>query len=98
VDRYAESVPVPKTTMSRADHYTPQNVLITGGAGFIASHVIALFVKKYPNYKVLLTIVNPGFLSLRFQLAMRRTTFALRCVSTFIHIFLGTSYGPCTRL
>jgi dTDP-glucose 4,6-dehydratase len=29
-----------------------KNVLITGGAGFIGSHVVKLFVKKYPDYKV----------------------------------------------
>jgi len=27
-------------------------ILITGGAGFIGSHVIRLFVNKYPNYKI----------------------------------------------
>jgi len=32
--------------------YEPKNILITGGAGFIASHVILLLVKKYPNYKI----------------------------------------------
>ena len=29
-----------------------KNVLITGGAGFIGSHVVRLFVKKYPQYNI----------------------------------------------
>lgn len=29
-----------------------QSILITGGAGFIGSHVVRLFVNKYPNYKI----------------------------------------------
>ncbi|CAL6333469.1 unnamed protein product [Bathycoccus prasinos] len=33
--------------------YEPKNVLITGGAGFIASHVAILFAKKYPHCKVI---------------------------------------------
>jgi UDP-glucose 4,6-dehydratase len=32
--------------------FTPQNILITGGAGFIASHVVIRFVKRYPEYKI----------------------------------------------
>lgn len=32
--------------------YRPRNILITGGAGFIASHVVILMVKKYPQYKI----------------------------------------------
>jgi dTDP-glucose 4,6-dehydratase len=28
------------------------NLLITGGAGFIGSHVVRLFVQKYPNYHI----------------------------------------------
>lgn len=30
-----------------------KNILITGGAGFIGSHVIRLFVKKYPDYQII---------------------------------------------
>jgi dTDP-glucose 4,6-dehydratase len=29
-----------------------KNILITGGAGFIGSHVVRLFVKKYPHYTI----------------------------------------------
>jgi dTDP-glucose 4,6-dehydratase len=29
-----------------------KNILITGGAGFIGSHVVRLFVKKYPQYQI----------------------------------------------
>jgi dTDP-glucose 4,6-dehydratase len=30
-----------------------QKIIITGGAGFIGSHVVRLFVKKYPDYNVI---------------------------------------------
>ena len=29
-----------------------KNILITGGAGFIGSHVVRLFVNKYPDYEI----------------------------------------------
>ena len=29
-----------------------KTILITGGAGFIGSHVVRLFVNKYPEYKI----------------------------------------------
>ncbi|MBP7506070.1 MAG: GDP-mannose 4,6-dehydratase, partial [Prolixibacteraceae bacterium] len=29
-----------------------KTLLITGGAGFIGSHVVRLFVNKYPGYRV----------------------------------------------
>ena len=40
------------TKKRREMRYEPKNVLITGGAGFIASHVAILFAKKYPHCKV----------------------------------------------
>ena len=32
--------------------HSPVNVLITGGSGFIASHVAILLAEKYAEYKV----------------------------------------------
>ena len=30
-----------------------RNILITGGAGFIGSHLVKHFVKKYKNYNII---------------------------------------------
>ena len=30
-----------------------RNIVITGGAGFIGSHVVRLFVNKYPDYRII---------------------------------------------
>ncbi|CAN6344797.1 unnamed protein product [Urochloa humidicola] len=35
-----------------ATSYKPKNILITGAAGFIASHVAIRITKKYPGYKI----------------------------------------------
>ena len=30
-----------------------RNILITGGAGFIGSHVVRFFINKYPEYRII---------------------------------------------
>ena len=30
-----------------------RSIVITGGAGFIGSHVVRLFVNKYPDYNII---------------------------------------------
>ena len=30
-----------------------KTIMITGGAGFIGSHAVRLFVKKYPSYRII---------------------------------------------
>lgn len=34
------------------DDYKPKSILLTGGCGFIGSHVAILLATKYPEYKV----------------------------------------------
>lgn len=34
------------------EEYVPKNIFLTGGAGFIASHVAILLCKKYPQYNI----------------------------------------------
>eukprot|EP00546_Thalassionema_frauenfeldii_P014209 CAMPEP_0178911936 /NCGR_PEP_ID=MMETSP0786-20121207/9975_1 /TAXON_ID=186022 /ORGANISM="Thalassionema frauenfeldii, Strain CCMP 1798" /LENGTH=382 /DNA_ID=CAMNT_0020584445 /DNA_START=197 /DNA_END=1342 /DNA_ORIENTATION=- len=35
-----------------SEEYKPKNIFLTGGAGFIASHVAILLCKKYPQYNI----------------------------------------------
>lgn len=56
-----QSIIAPKTlstyeakfyTEQTENHRTMKNILITGGAGFIGSHVVRLFCTKYPDYNI----------------------------------------------
>jgi len=40
------------TFVAAADDYKPTNIMITGGAGFIASHAVILLAKKYPACRI----------------------------------------------
>jgi UDP-glucose 4,6-dehydratase len=39
-------------TMSAANEYVPKNILVTGAAGFIGSHVVLRLAAEYPQYKI----------------------------------------------
>ena len=41
------------TFVNHENTLTMNNIIITGGAGFIGSHVVRLFVNKYPDYKII---------------------------------------------
>ena len=41
------------STSQRLNSSTQRTIIITGGAGFIGSHVVRLFVRKYPDYKII---------------------------------------------
>jgi dTDP-glucose 4,6-dehydratase len=48
------SQPINPSTSQPLNLSTPQRtIFITGGAGFIGSHVVRLFVTKYPDYKII---------------------------------------------
>src|SRR5687768_17086065 len=42
-----------KTSKHQNISTSQQTIIITGGAGFIGSHVVRLFVTKYPDYKII---------------------------------------------
>jgi len=49
---YAYSLELGKKDKKQHDGTMKKTILITGGAGFIGSHVVRLFVNKYPEYLI----------------------------------------------
>lgn len=43
----------PPVTIQSDITYEPSTILITGGAGFIGSHVVDLLLAKYPHYRII---------------------------------------------
>lgn len=46
--------PDPKVDADLNGDYKPQSILITGGAGFIGSHVVDLLLERYPSYRLII--------------------------------------------
>lgn len=42
----------PASAAAAQEEYVPESILITGGCGFIASHVVNRLSERYPHYKV----------------------------------------------
>jgi hypothetical protein len=53
-NRYGLARVLTNGDMVYADDFKPKNIMLTGGAGFIGSHVAILLAQKYPDYKVCL--------------------------------------------
>jgi hypothetical protein len=52
--------------LSFEDDYTPRSILLTGGCGFIGSHVATLLTTKYPAYKVRVPYIDFSLVEICF--------------------------------
>jgi dTDP-D-glucose 4,6-dehydratase len=67
------------------------NILITGGAGFIGSHVVRRFVNNYPNYNIynLDKLTYAGNLeNLKDQLKIDFLVYKIQTVRQYKNIFV----------
>ena len=62
----------------KQEAYVPRNVLVTGGAGFIGSHVTSRLVNNYPQYKVR---------GARVDTELRMDAYACACMHACIDAF-----------
>jgi len=53
ISRPDEKKPLWKISSNPDKMKYTRNILVTGGAGFIGSHVVRLFVNKYPEYRII---------------------------------------------
>ena len=70
-----------------------RTIVITGGAGFIGSHVVRLFVNKYPEYH----IINLDKLTYAGNLANLKDILNRRCCDGYLCAVLLECDGKSCR-
>ena len=74
--------------------YTPHTLLVTGGAGFIASHLVIRLINKYPHYRVRSTH-RSGQCTCNFLDVARRDCWQKSCGTAYMYAAHSVG-GECT--